>query len=56
MADGLTHSVSRPHSEVTYPNLPEKCTRTLEMRVLQSEVSMVGFPEASLPSFRMILI
>lgn len=56
MAGGLTPSVSRPSSEVTYPNLPEKSTRTLEMRVLQSEVLMVGFPVLSLPSLRMILM
>lgn len=56
MAGGLTHSVSRPSSEVTYPSLPEKSTRTLEMRALHSEVLTVGFPEASLPSLRLILM
>jgi len=43
-------------SDATYPNLPEKWTWTLEMRVLQAEVLTVGFPEASLPSFRSILM
>lgn len=52
----VTRSSSRTDREVTYPSLPEKCTRTLEMRVLQSEASMVGFPSASLPSLRLILI
>lgn len=56
MAGGLTHSVSRPYSEVTYPSLPEKSTRTLEMRALQSEVLMVGFPVVSLPSLRTIFM